>query len=254
MSLLNIKFENESFNQSYKKYLEKVQLYDSKELHNQFKAECVTFSELAKKYLEKYQDSYLHLSKDIVRKEYAIGGELLARGYYCPSPIYDIVTGNCKRGTLLKRITSKSKPTYEYCYDQNNRLILINYLHSNLSEILEYNDNIVTGITFSNTLNCEVSSIIECIYDNKNRIISFVKADCDYNNCHIYHLEKEIYIYNQQGLHISEVFDFNNSKPSQINYTKYTFEHDSAGYLSKYLAEPSMFEDNTFNVRVKRKI
>ena len=49
---------------------------------------------------------------------------MLTRGYLCSSPIYDIVTGNCSRGKIIKRISKLKKITYEYGFDKNNNLII----------------------------------------------------------------------------------------------------------------------------------
>ena len=35
--------------------------------------------------------------------EYGRGGELFHRGYYFPSPFFDLVVGNANRGRLVKR-------------------------------------------------------------------------------------------------------------------------------------------------------
>ena len=59
--------------------------------------------------------------------QYAVGGELLHRGYYCPSPVKDIVMGNCNRGKMIKHpIKFEQKMMYEYgfCDDQ---LLLIKH-------------------------------------------------------------------------------------------------------------------------------
>lgn len=223
-------------------------------LQKEFKAECNRFTVIAKKYLHNYKKIYLNLISKVVRKEYSTGGKLLYRGYYCPSPVYDIVTGNCNRGKILNKITSKSKLTHEYCFDNNDKLIIINYLYSDYIEILEYFNNIVIGITFSLNLN-EIISVTECIYDSYYRIKSFIKADSCHNDCCIDHLEKEDYEYNHLGLYIAEIYDCLDSKNSPIiNYQKYTFEHDNEGYLEQYQVEPSIFEDDVYKVLIKRKI
>ena len=61
------------------------------------------FSLLYQKQLEK-----------VMYKEYALNGETIHRGYYCPSPIRDIVISNCNRGRLLKGSIKSSKVVREY--------------------------------------------------------------------------------------------------------------------------------------------
>ncbi len=47
-----------------------------------------------------------------MRHEIGLGGELMHRGYYCPSLIEDVVVGNTKRGRISKRTTSKAKEPF----------------------------------------------------------------------------------------------------------------------------------------------
>ncbi|XEC94050.1 hypothetical protein AB6A23_22320 [Paenibacillus tarimensis] len=41
--------------------------------------------------------------KNIVRLAYSKGGEVIHRGFYCPSPVMDIIIGGMKRGRLFKK-------------------------------------------------------------------------------------------------------------------------------------------------------
>ncbi|MEH6949139.1 hypothetical protein V7068_19130, partial [Bacillus sp. JJ634] len=61
----------------------------------------------------------------ITKFEYLKGGETIHRGYYCPSPILDLIVGNAKRGRLLKRKPDFGKFTYEYGFDIDNRMIRV---------------------------------------------------------------------------------------------------------------------------------
>lgn len=224
-------------------------------LKKELKSECNRFTLIADKYSLCCQRRYTELNSMVVKKEYSSGGELLPRGYYCPSPIYDIVTANCKRGKLLKRLTSLTKPAYEYCFDKNGKLIIVNNLYENRSEILEYNDDVVTGITFSKEFNTEITSVIECKYDKNRRILSFIRTDSCCNDRIMDHLEKEIYTYNDSGLFKACVFDYlDNENYGIINFYKYVFEHDDDGYLKAYKVESSLFEDDIYKVHIKRKI
>lgn len=225
------------------------------EAQKEFKAECDRFTSIAKEYLPVCKKLYSDSIPQIARKDYATGGELLTRGYYCPSPIRDIVIGNCNRGKLLKRVTSHSKPAYEYCFDENDRLILVNYLYSDCAEILEYNGDTVTGITFSNDEEHEVTRIIECQYDENNRITSFIVARSSFNDCNINEIEKETYAYNEKGLDIAELFNyFEYEGTGTLNYNRFKFRHDDEGYLKEYQDETSIFENAVYQVYVKRKV
>lgn len=69
---------------------------------------------------DKYLYSYNELRKRALAEtyctEYAKGGETLHRGYYCPSPVYDLIVGNANRGRLLKR---RPVVNYDYIYYLN---------------------------------------------------------------------------------------------------------------------------------------
>lgn len=241
-------------NELYKCFLKHG--YNCKNIKPQeeFKLECNRFSLIAKKHLLNCQKTYSALISNIKRKEYSTGGELLPRGFYCPSPIYDIVTGNCNRGKLLKRITSRSKPTYEYCFNNDNKLIIVNHLYKKCSEFLEYADNIVVGITFSRGENVEIISVIECLYDTNGRIVSYTVANSSFNDCHMDQLYKELYLYNQKGLYKAEIFDYlDDNQGGIVNHDIYSFKHDD-GYLNEYKVETSYFKNDVYKISVKRRL
>lgn len=258
MNIININFKKEKLNKLYREYMERKKKFLTPQLYKEFKNEQIRLSNLAKKYLEN-KDKYLNYELNVVRKEYSVGGELLPRGYYCPSPIYDIIAGNCKRGKMLKRITSRSNPTYEYGYDKNDKLICVKCFLSEDCltydfEILEYFDNLVIGVTFSKMFTNEIKGLNECRYDSMNRIISFIHAYGSFNNFNIDNIEKEQYSYNSTGLAIAECYNYIGNNVPILDYNKYTFQHNTDGSLSSYKAEPSMFKDNIYKVHVKRKI
>lgn len=69
---------------------------------------------------DKYLYSYDELRKKALAEtcytEYSKGGEGTHRGYYCPSPVIDLVIGNVSRGRLLKR---RPAANYDYIYYLN---------------------------------------------------------------------------------------------------------------------------------------
>lgn len=96
--------------------------------------------------------------KEIVNVQYSEGGETIHRGYYCPSPVLDLIVGGLKRGKLYKRKPDFGKYSYEYCFDSNNRLILVKGVNefttpdSNYNEeYLLYNDDTISGVEFRHT-------------------------------------------------------------------------------------------------------
>lgn len=229
--------------------------FDNIKLKKKLKLECDKFYSVAINNLPNSEKIYSKLASKIRRKEYSSGGELLPRGYYCPSPIFDIVTGNCNRGKLLKRITSRSKPTYEYCFNNDNKLIIVNHLYEKCSEFLKYTDNVVVGITFSRGENVEIISVIECLYDTNGRIVSYTVANSSFNDCHMDQLYKELYLYNQKGLYKAEIFDYlDDNQGGIVNHDIYSFKHDDDGYLNEYKVETSYFKNDVYKISVKRRL
>lgn len=230
------------------------EFWEEKE-EEKFKTECIRFSKVIKRYVQKFEELHSSVFSKIVRKEYSKGGEILTRGYYCPSPILDIVTGNCKRGKLLKRIACITNPDYEYCFDENNKLILVNYLYSNQVEILEYIDDVVIGITFARDEDNEIIALTECKYDSKGQISSFIVARRNFTDGNIDEIHRETYFYNQQGLYRADIYDFLDDKEyPHLNYERYKFVHDNQGYLKEYRCETSIIENNLYKVGVKRRV
>ena len=57
-------------------------------------------------------------------REYSKGGESTHRGYYCPSPVIDLLIGNVSRGRLLKRRPAVNYD-YIYCLNEARQIIMV---------------------------------------------------------------------------------------------------------------------------------
>ncbi|MDQ0201655.1 hypothetical protein [Neobacillus ginsengisoli] len=111
--------------------------------------------------------------KEIVNVQYSKGGETIHRDYYCPSPVLDLIVGALKRGKLFKRKPHFGRYSYEYCFDTNNRLILVRGVNefttpdSNFNEeYLLYKSNIITGVEFEHT--GDIVAVSRCTFENNN--------------------------------------------------------------------------------------
>ena len=143
---------------------------------------------------------------EIVNKKYAVGGELLHRGYYCPSPIYDIVISNVHRGKLVKDLNDKV--IYIYSFDKFGRLVEMENIEEFVSkEFIWYeNDNQYSVSMLSANPNDHISNTTRCIYED-NRIMryEFVTVSSKGSNGEkpddykIYDIEVEEYFYNENG-------------------------------------------------------
>lgn len=227
-----------------------------------FKSEAEKFSKLAKYYEDKCVSMYEEALETVVRKEYSVGG-WLSRGYYCPSPIRDIVIGNSTRGRLIKRLTKRSKPEYEFGFDSANRLVTV-YIPSyekclsNKCEVIVYNKNSTIGITFRRCEKAEIHEIAECLYDENNRIVSYTVATLEENSVDL--IDKEIYEYDDKGLCYGAMYDFTvyhsySRRPNELfrcylNFSEFKFFHDDEGYLKEYIAD----RNRIYKVYLKRKV
>lgn len=202
--------------------------------------------------------------KSAVRKEYSNNESGMYRGYYCPSPVDDLIIGGCKRGKLLKRITKRTNSEREYLFDSNNRLVAVNSLldwKAVHTEVLIYEDNLVTGIDIDNYDN-SVSEISECTYDSDNKITSFLTASVSWKKAirtKIYEIILEKYSYDESGLNEVEIISYYKSCKAIKNiikksfednlaletkldlpdcdtsYERYIFHHDNDGFIDKYV-------------------
>ena len=94
-------------------------------------------------------------SRAPIREEVASRADsYFPRGWYCPSPVRDYVIGNCHRGRLLKRVTSRSKVTNRYLFDERGLYLAETYFGSDYgvkssskTEFLLRSESSVIGIT-----------------------------------------------------------------------------------------------------------
>lgn len=226
----------------------------------EFKKECQRFVELALVYYSQSQTLITKVKNQISSNEFSSGGELLHRGYYCPSPIKDIIIGNCNRGRLLKNTTNRSRLSYKYGFNNIGNMIFVEQLEQNLCEIILYDGNSEFGITFST--NNTIQYLSECKKCNGN-IQSY--TFCLYNpveNC-IIEYSREDYVYSTLGLHKAKVYHFIPHKNIPLlQHEEYIFEHDNDGYLSHYTVvdydansiTPSIASHRVFAIKIRRKL
>lgn len=86
------------------------------------------------------------------KEELAVNSRYMHRGYYCPSPIFDQIVTNARRGKILKRPTKRSNITNRYCFDENLKLYLVEYILNQKVQSREYIvqlDDVQYGFVFS---------------------------------------------------------------------------------------------------------
>lgn len=140
-----------------------------------------------------------------LRKEVAVNSRYLHRGYYCPSPIQNLIFVNARRGKILKRETVRSKPTHYYYFDAENRLLISKWdsnMGSIYTEYLSYSGDYIYGYAFDESGN--LVSVSEEYYHSR-QIQSYFRSSC-YNDenrqwyASITSMEFEKYWYSETGI------------------------------------------------------
>ncbi len=136
--------------------------------------------------------------QETVRMEYT-SGVTIHRGFYCPSPVFDLIVGGTKRGKITSRKPIKEKNWRSYGFDRNGRLLWCReYFNGNLSytEYLIHEGNHIYGIKVDSR------GIISCLTDEfyeQGRLAKlllgmfFIDGKCQ-------ELNTETYQYNNDGL------------------------------------------------------
>ena len=203
----------------------------------------------------------IHSCKEQINNyQYAAGGELLHRGYRCPSLIKDIVIGNCNRGRILVHPTkAKQKIEYEYGLHDNQLLLVKHYLSDQAFEIeyVSYSGDIQIGYTFDSEM--LLQTISECIY-HSDKLMSYSVVNL--NSCGVFiSSEKEIYEYDNDLLYSTTSYMMQTL--NSCTHNKYIFNHNSDGFLVSYQVieyengsekENYYWKDHLFKITKKRKV
>lgn len=123
----------------------------------------------------------------------------LHRGYYCPSPIQDIVIGNNKRGPHSKTLRPEWAAGwyFRYAFDENRDLMKVESIGPGWTPIPEYLfrvDDTVWGIQVEGT---HIRSVSREVYWN-GRIKEYTLATV--SSAMLCQIKKETYEYDDMGL------------------------------------------------------
>lgn len=208
-------------------------------------------------------DLQIRCLQNTIRKEYA-SGSILHRGFYCPSPVYDIISGNAKRGKLLKKPFIKSKPSHEYGFDVDGYLLYCKRFDNTVvsTEYLDYSPDTVHGMLLDGE--GFISVITEETYD-QGRLMRFLQCSCmptdDGFYCHQAYCEE--YEYDEEGLRCCKTQNLLFPLPDTSIFLKSTFPQSTQwpvycsdeflfqradGYLSGYTCG-----QQTYRISVRRK-
>ena len=149
----------------------------------------------------KDQSLMRHPSEEYAKEEYCVGATL-HRGYYHPSPVYDLLVGNEKRGGLRTKPTRSKNISHRYFFDKSNKLVCIECFYQeriSYTEYLCYDGNRILGFTID--CNGFLAAVSEEIYEG-NRMVLFSLMNCYFINEHYvcFQYREEHYYYNTVGL------------------------------------------------------
>lgn len=176
--------------------------------------------------------------------ENEVGGySNLHRGFYCPSPVFDLVIGNVRRGRILKRPNKSSKFTHRFGFSETGDLLFCEtILNGNVvfTEYIIYQCNSIYGITVTSDYTlAKVSE--ECYHDGKLLHYSFADILPEQEGIVCFNYHKELYTYDSIGLKSCVWKSF-------MPYTKtfeeelYVFEREE-GFLVSYTAIDRSVQD-----------
>ena len=192
----------------------------------------------------------------ITYEEYGLGGTFLPRGYYCPSLILDIISGNVSRGKIQKKKPKERVSDFTFCFDCENKLILVKRIDS--FEYVIHQNQFEIGICFSNDM--KIETISYCQFDDQ-KILSYVW--CLYNPYEkkIVELIEEKYKYLEKEVCVDwfRLIPIKNRKVQQHNQYVFSIEN---GYFSSYTVQEfdenqlrkKFLENRVFKVMAKRKL
>jgi len=166
-------------------------------------------------------------------KAYCVGSTL-HRGACYPSPVYDLIVGNTKRGRIVRQTKNGTKITHRYLYDQDNKLYQIESIYREriayTETLFRYQDEIL-GVTVDKC-GCLAAVTRETYQDH--RLCSFVLLNCydigEGSKCYSY--QQEDYDYDADGL-CGCRFIMLMPESNQLVDHYYEFERQD-GYLTAY--------------------
>ncbi len=198
-----------------------------KEIIELYKQYHSCFEQLAKKYKGKFELEFEKANRTVVREELSSGSDMTL-GYYCPSPVEDLLIGNVHRGKILKRVTKRSKPDTKYGFSEAGTMATFITFPTdyNILGFVLYENNTVTYVCFQKREEeTEPEWIAQAEYDEQGRILRYTLGLFIGFRCS--EIQQEIYTYSDEG--IKEVIMWEHIYSLYQNH--YLLHHDKDGYL-----------------------
>ena len=154
-------------------------------------ADVDELTEIVRKYRSDFSQRIEEIRSTVQYEQYGVGGETIHRGYYCPSKIFDVVTGNAKRGRIAKRASTKRRAAYVYGFNHQDELVMVNAGNEEEFIIRENQTEMGFGTFVDNQ---EIHTISRCQYDG-DKILSYEFGLYMSDDDQVYELTQEKYTY-----------------------------------------------------------
>lgn len=154
-----------------------------------------------------------------VEKTETCTGSDLHRGFYCPSPVFDLLLGNTNRGRILLKPNRRTRDFHKYFFGKNMELLYIEQPFQ--TEYLVRDQDFRYGFTFDEHGLCSVA--METFQDG--RLLEFICA-----NISPFHLKEGILI----GDIFYEAYTYDNIKLLTCSQHSMMLGHPCVGMHEKY--------------------
>ena len=206
---------------------------ECRDLCERTKLEAARIVSLGERYCEMILQNPDTIRGKAVTFEYAAAGNI-HRGFYCPSPVYDLLFGYTNRGRIIKGAEAK-KARWRFAYDENGRMIYVDRLKGKSvieTEYLFYIGQTRLGVLLDE--NSIIKNITEEVFEQELLVLySMATVYPDENDYFCAEFRTEQYIRDEIGLRICEIQDFQPYVSYFQNKDRIVFEREN-GYLKSY--------------------
>lgn len=201
------------------------------------------FEQYTKSYKNTFESEFVKAMNTVVREELSAGSDMTL-GYYCPSPLEDLIVGNVHRGKILKRVTKRSKPDTKYGFTEDGKMtVFVNlppedYSDYDVRGFVLYDESTVTYICFRKSEEgTEPEWVAQEEHDSHGRIVCYTLGLFNGFRCN--EIQQEIYSYDDRRM--EKVIMWYCLSSNCITQDIYRLHHDNDGLLIGFEALDSEY-------------
>lgn len=227
-------------------------------LCNQYQLEVDRMVSAGMNYWQKIIQNQKDFRAKAVEFSYYVSGNI-HRGFFCPSPVADLILGQTNRGHEAKE-TEITKARWRFSYDESKHMIYVDCMQNKRvlnTEFLFWEDSVRWGVLISQ--DGVLEKVTRELYD-QDKLIEYSQATLypDENGFFCECLRTERYFRDALGLHSCEEIVF---QPfiHELERRRYDFERED-GYLKSFtridyatIAVDGETPKMKYSVRVQRK-